>query len=119
MHGTMRRALTWTPRIVVVAFAALLAVFALDAFQRPIDPGRTARELLVHLIPSAVVILALALAWRRAWPGAILFPLLAVVHLVSSRGRLDGAAYAVIDGPLLLAGMLFLIDWRARASQPR
>jgi hypothetical protein len=48
---------------------------------------------------------------RREWIGAILFPLLAVFHLVTKWGRLDWAGYAVIDGPLLVLGVLSLLNW--------
>ena len=111
MNGTMGRVLFWTPRIACIAFAAFLAVFALDALSEPVGVPRKVLGLVMHLIPSGIVLLALAAAWWREWLGAVLFPLLAVLHLRSAWGRLDGWGYLLIEGPLLLLGILFLISW--------
>jgi hypothetical protein len=56
------------------------------------------------------------IAWRREWIGAVIFPLLMVFHAVTKWGQLDWSGYAVIDGPLLLLGILFWINWRNRAA---
>jgi hypothetical protein len=104
------RLLYWTPRILCIAFAAFLGIFAMDVFALPLDPWHKALALLMHLIPTAVVLVALAIVWRWEWIGAVLFPLLAVFHLVTKRGRLDRAGYAMIDGPLLVLGVLFLVN---------
>ena len=116
MKETTRRWLFWSPRILCFAFAAFLAVFAADVFDLPMDLWHKALALLMHLIPTAVVLLVLWLVWRREWIGAVLFPLLAVLHLVTMWGRLDWTAYAVIDGPLLVLGVLFLVNWWNRAT---
>ncbi len=110
----MSRLLFWTPRVLCVAFAGFLSIFALDVFSEHAGFAHTAVAFLLHLIPAAVVLLALAVAWRREWIGAILFPLLAVVHVASAWGRFEWTAYAVIDGPLLVLGLLFALNWRHR-----
>jgi hypothetical protein len=71
--------------------------------------------LLMHLIPTAVVLVALAIAWRWESVGGILFILLGLLYLVWSRGQLHWTAYAVIAGPLFLVGILFLVNWWHRA----
>ena len=116
MNPTTKHVLYWAPRILCMMFAAFLAVFALDVFQSPMDGWRTAFALLMHLLPTFTVLAGLALVWRWEWIGALLFPALAVLHVVWSGGRFDPSVYVVIDGPLLLAGVLFAFNWRHRAE---
>jgi len=71
---------------------------------------------LMHLIPTGIVLVVLIAVWRRERIGAVLFPLLAVSHLVTMWGQLDWSGYAVIDGPLLLLGILFWVSWRNRVT---
>lgn len=110
----MKRLMLWTPRVICIVFAAFLAIFALDVFSTPGGFWYKALALFMHLIPTGIVLIVLAIAWRREWIGAVFFPLLAAFHLVTKSGQLHGSAYAVIDGPLLLLGILFLINWRKR-----
>lgn len=119
MNETTKRVLYWTPRIIGLAFAAFLGIFALDVFSMPVDIGHKALALLMHLIPTGMVLVALMIVWRREWVGAVLFPLLAVVHLVPTWGRLDWSGYALIDGPLLLLGILFWVNWSHKTTLGR
>jgi hypothetical protein len=116
MNETTKRLVYWTPRILSIAFAIFLSIFALDVFSTTDDIGHKALALVIHLIPTGLVLGALAIAWRHEWIGAILFPLLAVLHLVTAWGRFDWSAYVVIEAPLLLLGALFMMSWLSRAS---
>lgn len=104
----------WTPRLLGLAFAAFLAIFALDVFTMRLTTGERVVALLMHLIPTGIVLLTLALVWRREWIGAVVFPLLAVAHLVSKWGQLDLSGYAIIEAPLLVIGAMYLASWRTR-----
>jgi hypothetical protein len=102
----------WVPRLAGVAVALFLALFALDAFNnRPFLaalPG-----FVIHLVPSFMVLAAVALAWRFPLAGAVAFPLLALVYAERVHWRLDWVR--VVGGPLVLVGLLFLLSWRANA----
>ena len=76
----------------------------------------TTVALLMHLVPTGIVLVALAIVWRREWIGALVFPLLALFQIVTKWGRLHWSAYAVIAGPLFLLGFLFFLNWRQRAT---
>src|SRR6266487_3702862 len=89
MNETAKRAFYWAPRILCIAFAAFLTIFATDVFTTPYDFWHRALALLMHLVPSAIVLAVLAVVWRWEWVGVIAFPLLAVYHLVGMWGRLD------------------------------
>jgi hypothetical protein len=109
MNRTSAAVLLWAPRIAGILVAAFLGLFALDAFE-----GRSFVAALpafaIHLIPSFLVLAAVAIAWRFEWVGAVAFLGLAVLYAVMVRGRVDWVA--VISGPLLLVGILFLAAWR-------
>ena len=112
--GATIRLLFWAPRILCFAFAAFLAIFALDVFEMHLGAARTALALLMHLLPSLIVLAILFLVWNREWIGAVVFPMLAVAHYVSKRGQLDPVGYAAIELPLLVLAFLFWMSWRSR-----
>jgi len=114
---TTHRLVYWTPRVLTIAFALFLALFAADVFEMPLGFWQKALALVMHLVPTLAVLAVLAIVWRHEWVGALLFPLLAVVHLVSKWGQLDWSGYAIIEAPLLVMGVLFLLAWRDRASR--
>ena len=101
------RALVWAPRILGIAVALFIGVFALDAL------GEGPRAMLLHLVPTFVLLLAVLLAWHRPWVGAVVFSALSVGYAATVPDRPDWML--VISGPLLVVGLLFLWSWR----QPR
>lgn len=115
MNDATKRVVYWTPRIICIAFAAFLSIFAMDVFSMRVDFWHKALALLLHLIPTAFVLIALMVVWRREWIAAVLFPLLAVFHLVTKWG-FHWSVYAIIDGPLLLMAVLFWVNWSHRAT---
>lgn len=110
----MNRFLLWAPRVLTIAFAAFLSIFALDVFGEGHGFWRTAGELLMHLIPTFLILLILAVAWRREWLGALFLIAVAALYVVTSRGRFPIGVYFTIAGPVTLAAILFLISWKYR-----
>jgi hypothetical protein len=106
--------LLWVPRIAGLLVATFLALFALDAFNETSSFVGALPTFAIHLIPSLLVLMVVAIAWRFEWIGAIAFIALAVLYAVMARGRLDWIA--VISGPLVLVGVLFLVSWRQHAN---
>ena len=120
MNAIVVRIRYWAPRVMCIAFAAFLSLFALDVFTMPLGPGEKAVALAMHLIPTAIVLVTLLVVWRWEWIGALAFPALAVYHLVSFwERRMDWSGYAVIEVPLVLLGVLFLLSWRDRQAAVR
>lgn len=105
------RLLYWTPRIFGLLYAAFTSVFALDVFGEGYTFWRTILALMMHLIPTAVVLGALAISWRWGWAGGPVFLAIGAWYLVASWGRFPWSTYLVIAGPLFLLGLLFEIDW--------
>jgi hypothetical protein len=93
-----------------------LSLFALDVFSEGYGFWEAILALLIHLVPVYIVVIALGIAWRWEWVGAILFIALALFYPVWSKGRFHWSAYLVISGPLVLLGVLFLFNWIYRAQ---
>ena len=111
----------WSPRVLTMLYAAFLALFALDAFDEGLDAWHTAGALAVHLVPSLIVLGVLAVAWRREWIAAALFPALAALYVAWTWNKpLDPAVrwiwWASIAAPLLFVGALFLFNWIRRSD---
>ena len=116
MTPTIERLVWWGPRISGLAVAGFLALFALDAFNST-SFFRALPAFAIHLIPSLLVLAVVAVAWRFEWIGAIGFIGLAALYAMRVHGRIDWVA--VISGPLVLVGVLFLLSWWYRAAVHR
>jgi hypothetical protein len=112
-----KRLLYWAPRVSAVLLAAFLALFALDVFGEGLGPWRTLIALAMHLVPTWMVVLVLTLSWRREWIGAIAFPTLGALYAAWCWGEpFAVSGIALISGPALLVGVLFLFNWIHRAD---
>ena len=100
----------WTARVLGIAVVLFIGAFSLDA----LDEGIGA--LLIHLIPASVLLVAVAFAWRWEWIGAAVFISLASYY-AGIAGRWDWIL--VISGPLIVAGLLYLLSWRGRLIATR
>jgi hypothetical protein len=106
------KVLYWAPRLLGLLFAGFISLFALDVFNEYHGFWPTLRALAMHLIPTFILLLLLAVAWRWELAGALAFNGLGIFYLVVFWGRLHWSAYALISGPLFLIGALFLLSWR-------
>ena len=114
MKTPLKRLLFWTPRILGLLFAAFISIFAADVFGEGYGFWKTVLALLIHLIPTWIVLIVLALSWRREWVGGILFTALGALYLIKFWGRFHWSAYVCIAGPLFLVGVLFFLSWLSR-----
>ena len=116
----MTRFLYWAPRLLAIAFILFISLFSLDALQQ----GSVA--LLIHLLPSVLMSLVLAIAWRREWIGALFFALAGAyyVGMTAPKSNLDMLVrlnwIGVIAGPAFLIAILFWTNWvtRRKAATP-
>jgi len=118
VNEAARRLLYWAPRALSILFAAFIAIFALDVFQKGVPAWQVALALLMHLLPSFLVLLVLALSWRREWVGGALFITLGSLYLLWARNKpfFGWGVVLSIAAPLFLVGVLFLLNWRHRAQ---
>ena len=115
MKTITKRLLFWTPRLLCLLFAAFISLFALDVFGEHQGFWNILRALLVHLIPTGILLLILALSWRWEWIGGLLFPALGAFYIIAFWGRFHWATYAILSGSLFLLGALFLLGWKFRS----
>jgi hypothetical protein len=96
-------------------FAVFVSLFALDVFGEGYGFWKTVLALLIHLIPTAIILFVLAIAWRWGLFGGILFIGLGVFYILWMHG-FPWFTYLMISGPLFLVGVLFLVNWLYRAE---
>jgi hypothetical protein len=116
MQPSTKRLLYWTPRVLTILFAIFISLFALDVFSEGKGFWEITLALLMHLIPTAIIIGVLVLSWRREWIGAILYVAMAILYIVWAWGRFPLSTYLIIAGPLVLTGALFMVNWLLRAQ---
>lgn len=111
--------LWWTPRVVCILAIAFVSLFAFDAFA----PGRTFWQnlagLLIHLIPSLVLIALLVVAWKWELIGGMLITILGlaatpVIFNINDRPgntmvQTLGIAL-LVTLPFIIAGILFIVS---------
>jgi hypothetical protein len=114
MKPTTRQLLFWVPRVLTILFAGFLSLFALDVFDEGFGFWGTVVALFMHLIPTWIVLIVLAVSWRWEWVGAVLFAALGLLYVYFAVGRGHPEWTLVISGPLFLVGGLFLLNWLYR-----
>jgi len=108
MSRSAERLLYWAPRILAIAFAVFISLFALDVFSENHGFWDTVLALSLHLIPTAVIVAALIAAWRWEWIGATLFAFLGALYAWQVLPRHpDWALY--LSSPLFVIAILFLV----------
>ncbi len=87
-----------------------LGLFALDAFSENAS-GKAVLVFAIHLIPALVLLVLVAVSWRREWLGGISFVALGAAY-AATVGRSHPDWVLVISGPLFAVGALYLWAWR-------
>jgi len=104
--------LLWAPRMLGILVCLFLSLFALDAFGHGKTFGQALPDFLVHLVPMALLLIVVAVSWRREWVGGVLFTAVACAYAYLAR---DHASWILtIAAPLFLVGVLFLWSWAYR-----
>ncbi len=111
MNIATKRVLYWTPRILGICMAGFLSIFAADVFGEGHSFWETLGALFMHLVPTYIVLVTLAVAWRWEAIGALLFSGLGLFYIGWAWGLFPLVAYLSISGPLFLTGALFFLDW--------
>ncbi|TFG23897.1 MAG: hypothetical protein EU533_02670 [Promethearchaeota archaeon] len=123
MNDEINKLLYWTPRILAILFICFITLFSLDIFDMNLDFWGTVVGLLIHNIPTFILLFLLIISWRYELVGAILFILFGIVFaiLILINAILSGFSLILllssvggIGGPILLIGILFLISWRKK-----
>jgi len=119
--------LYWAPRALSILFIAFLAMFSLDVFGQGTAPAETAVAFLLHNIPVILLIILLAVAWKREIVGAAAFTGGGILYVASILIAVlkNGFAWhyvvwaVIVSGPAFLVGALFMMNWRQRGGGGR
>ncbi len=110
--------LYWTPRILSVLFILFLALFSLDVFGMHLGFWATLLGLLIHNIPTFVLIAVLIVSWRYEIVGGIAFILAGLFYIAMLlAGSFEPYMLTwilAISGPASLIGILFLLGWYSK-----
>lgn len=112
VNKTLAKTLLWTPRVLAILFVLFISLFALDVFDMGLGFWETLLGLFMHLIPSIVLALVIALAWKWDWVGALGFLGWIIFYLLMFQERGFGwSVYALMAGIPALIGLLYLAGW--------
>ena len=109
MDVNRRSLLHRAPRVLGIAFALFLALFALDAFSEENSFLHIVKGLLFGLIPAAIMLISVAIASRWERIGGSIYVALGLFYLFGF-GHVHWTAYFLITGSAILIGLLFWID---------
>ena len=99
----------WAPRILSILFAVFISLFALDVFGEGYPFWEAILALVMHLIPTYIVIIATLIAWKREIIGGIMFITLGLFYLFMTMGKVHFSAHLFIAAPLILIGGMFIL----------
>jgi len=99
----MERFLYWCPRVPGIVLTGFIALFALDVFGQ-----FSIISLLIHLIPTAIALGLLFIAWHREALGGVLCLLVGVFYIGMALHRFPLLTHGVVVGPVWRVGGLFL-----------
>lgn len=115
MKEKTSRFVYWAPRVLSIIFITFLALMSLDVFSPGLGLWEIVIGLLMHNIPTLVLLVVLLISWRYEVVGGVMFilvGLLYIVMLMMNPFEWYYLAWAIqISGIAFLIGILFLIGW--------
>jgi len=105
----------WSPRILSICFVLFLSLFALDVFNE-YSGWKIIPALLIHLLPSLVLLALVIIAWKYDLVGMAVFFIAAISYVLAVGFHHHWSWYASISGPAVVIGVLFLLSWRQKKN---
>ncbi len=112
MKQSIKKFLFWSPRVLCIIFALFISIFALDVFDGQHTFWETMLALVIHLIPTMVIVLVLIIAWKRELFGCIVFFVLPIIYIAMAWGRFTISVYLTMCTPMLLISVLYFLNWK-------
>jgi hypothetical protein len=124
--GTSVKIFHWLPRILCILAILLISMFALDSFSSERTFWQNLGALLVHLIPSFVLIALLIIACKWELIGGIVFATIGLAmspfiynhnfHMNHSVGKSLGVIL-IITVPFIIVGIFFIVSHFMKKKQ--
>lgn len=96
-----------------VLYAVALLIFAADVFNREQNIAQTFYDILLHLLPTAVILLIVFVAYNRPLIGAIIYLVLGLMYIITGWASMHWSAHVLIAGPLLLLSAIYITAWKS------
>jgi hypothetical protein len=96
-----------------VLYAVALLIFAADVFNHEQNIAQTFYDILLHLLPTAVVLFIVVVAYNRPLIGAIIYLVLGLMYIITGWASMHWSAHILIAGPLLLLSVLYITAWKS------
>ncbi|MBP2639005.1 MAG: hypothetical protein H6Q72_4912 [Firmicutes bacterium] len=108
--------IVWPPRILSLLFIITIALMSMDVIRPELSPLQILAGLLMHNIPTIVMIVVLSIAWKHEIVGGLAFLLAGLLYIfMTARAKIDWSVALswnlTIAAPALLIGILYLISW--------
>ena len=109
----------WIPRSLGILAILFISMFALDSFGVGMSMWQQFYSLLMHLIPSVVLILFLAVAWKWELVGGIIFVCLGLGFMpfiymmnfqMNHSAWMSLGVILAINLPFIVVGILFILS---------
>lgn len=110
----------WTPRVLCIIAILFISMFAFDAFSPEMTFWQNLGSLLMHLLPSFVLIAFLVVAWKWELTGGILITLVGlatapfIYNLNFQRTQSVSTtigAVLIVNLPFIVIGILFIVSY--------
>ena len=101
--------LFWIPRMLTIIFILFLSLFALDAFSGEAPFYEKLAGFFIHLVPSFILVIGLAIAWKRPFAGGCVLILLSLLFTLQFNTYRLVSYFLIISVPLFVAGVLFIV----------
>src|SRR3989339_1835588 len=82
MEQKAKKFVYWTPRILSIVFILFLALFSLDVFSPGLSFWQIVGGLLMHNIPSFILLAVLLISWRYEILGGVTFILAGLLYII-------------------------------------
>ena len=99
----MKKFLHYLPRTLSILFLIFISLFAFD---EPI----LSLGFLMHLIPSFIFLIIILISWKKELFGGILFIILGIIFTLFFKTYQIWQSLVFISLPVLIIGILFLIN---------
>jgi len=125
MDKKINKFIYWTPRVASILFILFLAMFSLDIFGQGYSFSETVVGLLMHNIPSFILLIILLISWKYEIVGGIAFILAgllytAMIIMNAIQGSFEWYMLSwilTIAGPAFIVGILFIINWAQKRNR--
>jgi hypothetical protein len=106
--------LSIAPRVFGILAILFISVFALDVFDGETPLSQALVGFVIHLIPSMVLTVLLAVAWKYEFAGGLAFVTVSLIPLFLLSNPLW--VNAILCAPFLLTGLLFIASAKYRSA---